>query len=297
MRVLRLLPLLVVITLVACDNSYQNIPPNDIGMLLTPTGYEEHIYTPGQVNIRDQDISGQGNSLVLIQRSGLQIKEQFVGPDASTDKEDHRCLTADKAPMTIDVRMLFALPDYTTPDGEKELARVFMLGNPVATENGGGRILRITAESIYSEQAQQQVRSRVRQICANYASFDAAYAAFADENSKQGLNTLVANAVGTVLKEQNVPLRLVSASISNLKPDPTVVTAIASKEAADQRIKAIRTITDFLDEDPSGTRRLVYRMQVLQEIVAKAGTTGHNTIFMTDVNNETTKVVPLPGSR
>ena len=30
--------------LAACEQSYQNIPPNYIGMKLTPTGYEDTIY-------------------------------------------------------------------------------------------------------------------------------------------------------------------------------------------------------------------------------------------------------------
>ena len=33
------------LTLAACDQSYQNISPNYIGMKLTPTGYEDTIYT------------------------------------------------------------------------------------------------------------------------------------------------------------------------------------------------------------------------------------------------------------
>ena len=46
-----LLALLGGVMLAACEQSYQNIPPNYIGMKLTPTGYEDTIYTPGQVDI------------------------------------------------------------------------------------------------------------------------------------------------------------------------------------------------------------------------------------------------------
>ena len=58
--------------LAACEQSYQNIPPNYIGMKLTPTGYEDTIYTPGQIDIGTTSQSGQGNQLVLIQRSGVE---------------------------------------------------------------------------------------------------------------------------------------------------------------------------------------------------------------------------------
>jgi hypothetical protein len=63
--------------LAACEQSYQNIPPNYIGMKLTPTGYEDTIYTPGQVDIGTTSQAGQGNQLVLIQRSGVETKSSF----------------------------------------------------------------------------------------------------------------------------------------------------------------------------------------------------------------------------
>jgi hypothetical protein len=114
--------------LAGCWQSYQDIPPNYIGMKLTPTGYEDTIYTPGQVDIGTTSQSGQGNQLVLIQRSGVEIKEQFLGKEANKDGADHRCLTQDQNPMTLDVRLVLALPDYSTPPGKKDLKTLFMLG-------------------------------------------------------------------------------------------------------------------------------------------------------------------------
>ena len=80
------------VMLAACEQSYQNIPPNYIGMKLTPTGYEDTIYTPGQVDIGTTSQSGQGNQLVLIQRSGVEIKEQFLGKDGNKDAGRYGCL-------------------------------------------------------------------------------------------------------------------------------------------------------------------------------------------------------------
>jgi hypothetical protein len=69
--------------LAACEQSYQNIPPNYIGMKLTPTGYEDTIYTPGQVDIGTTSQSGQGNQLVLISaaasRSGNSSARRAAG--------------------------------------------------------------------------------------------------------------------------------------------------------------------------------------------------------------------------
>lgn len=274
-----------------CSN-YANVPPNDIGMVLTPTGFEDQVYTPGQVNLKDKDSNGQGNSLVLIQRSGIEVKEQFIGKDGSEDKEDHRCLTKNGAPMTVDVRLLFALPDYETDQGKKDLARIFQLGNPQKVEDVGegvkGRVLRITGESIYEEQAKQQVRGRIRQICSEYESFDEALKAFADTSTK-GLTKRIEVAVAVSLTENNVPLRVVSALVSNMKPDPSVMDAISAKQAADKRVEAISTITKFLNEDPTGARWKVYKMQVLQELVQKGNANGHNTIYMTDLGDSSGK--------
>ena len=79
----------------------------------------------------------------------------------------------------------------------------------------------------------------------------------------------IAAGVGKVLIEQGVPLRLVGAQVSNMKPDDSVVEAQIAQKAAEARTAAIKTLTDFLDQDPTGTRKMVYRMQVLQELTRK----------------------------
>lgn len=283
-----LLILALTVPLAACWEHFVNVPPNDIGMILTPTGYEDKIYSPGQINLGELDSAGQGNTLVLIQRSAFQIKEAFVGADPTGDNEDHRCLTGNVAPMTIDVRLTFALPDYTTDVGKKDLSRIFLLGNPEATNDS--RVVRITAESIYQDQTQQQVRSKLRQICGSYADFTTANAAF----SNGDLNLKVEEAIRGVMTEMKIPLRLVSAAVSNMKPDQTVLEAISANQAAEQRVKAMQTLTDFLDEDPTGNRAVVYKFQNLQEIVDKAGTNGHNTIYMMDIGGNAQNVLPIP---
>ena len=58
-----------------------------------------------------------------------------------------------------------------------------------------------------------------------------------------------------------------------------------------------KTLTDFLDQDPTGTRKMVYRMQVLQELTRTANANGHNTIFLTDLGGQSTAILPLPSGR
>ena len=47
-----------------------------------------------------------------------------------------------------------------------------------------------------------------------------------------------------MLIEQGVPLRLVGAQISNMKPDDSVVEAQVAQKAAEARTAAIKTLTD-----------------------------------------------------
>jgi hypothetical protein len=289
--------LLLLLALVTGCNKYFDIPPNDIGMKLTPSGYENQIYTPGQVDLgADNSGDGQVNKLVLIQRSGVEVKEQFLGRSGNEDKEDHRCLLADKSPLTLDVRLLLALPDYEKPEGKKELSRLFLLGNPTVVEGTNNRVLRISAESVYNDQARQLVRGRLRQMCAIYKDFDAIFASLADTSDK-GFTRQIEHDIAGILKLQNVPLSLVSAFPSNIKPDDSIIDATAAQMAAEKRIGAIKKITDFLDADKTGSRVLVYRMQVLQEIVAKADTNGHNTVVISAGNEGPTSLIPIVNNK
>lgn len=283
---------LLLLTLVGCGasscSSFYNVPPNMIGMVLTPTGYDTKVYSPGQVDLGTKDNAGQGNTLVLIQRSGVEVKEAFLGND---NGEDHRCLVGPGAqPMTLDVRLILALPNYETADGKKDLARLFQLGNPTLTTGGDGRVLTLTAESIYRDQAQLQVRGRIRQICASYKDFNDAYKAFGD-GGDTGFSAKIEKAVAQSLGDNHVPLHLVSAVVSNMKPDESVIAAITAQQAAHEQTRAIQVITDFLNDDASGMRRMVYKYQVLQQIISTADKNGRSTIFLTDTNAPV--VVPL----
>jgi hypothetical protein len=104
----------------------------------------------------------------------------------------------------------------------------------------------------------------------------------------------ITSSVGRVLVEQGVPLRLVGVQVSNMKPDDSVVEAQVAQKAAEARTAAIKTLTDFLDQDPTGTRKMMYRMQVLQELTRTANANGHNTIFLTDLGGPNAGILLLP---
>lgn len=257
--------------LVAC-NTWITVPPNYIAKILTPTGYTKEIYPPGQVDIGDKDSNGRGNSLVLIQRSGLEVKESFIEKD--TDGQDHRCLTTDGNPVSLDVRFIFALPDVNTPAGIKDLDTLFLLGNPVIKTD---RVFEITASSIYTQQAQQFVRGYIRRTVATYQNFNEMFKAFANGKLTEELTSKVAK----ILVDQGVTFRLVSVEVSNMKPDETVVRAQLAQMEAQARNISIDTITKFLAEDPTGMRAKVWEMQAIAEIVKTGNANNHNTIILT----------------
>lgn len=276
----------------------KNIGPQDIGIILTPSGYENQIYPPGQVDIGDLT-QGKGNSLILVQQSGVDTKESFSlpGPD-DKDRSDHRCLLGNQTPITFDVRVLLALPDYRTPNGFKELQRSLALGNPVYPNASDARVMRIDAISIYDAQARQQVRESIRILCKSYKDFDAIFEAFGD-TGETGLSKKLEHIVADALALKKVPLTLISAGPSNLKPDDEIMQARAAKQAAQIRNEAIEIVTNFLDQDRTGSRRMVYQMQVWKEIVSIGNTNGHNTILFQSGGSGSSNLIPIvnPGGK
>ena len=259
------------------------VPPNMIGLMLTPTGFDGKIYEPGQVDIGPVGwFANWGNKLVLIQRSGFAVKEQFIKENAD-DSEDHRCVVGPKRqPMSLDVRLLFALPDYTKPEGKDALMRMGLLGNPTPAPEavaGGDRVLMLDASSVYFQQVQQQVRGKIRDVCIGYDSTDAVFDAIAKDGTPNGFTDKLAKEIGTVLAENHAPLFLVGAVASNVKPDKSVMDAIAADQAADKLVGAMTKIDDFIKADPTGTRAYIFKMNAMRAIVEVGEKNGNTFIF------------------
>lgn len=280
----------------SAEETNRLVPANMIGLLLTPTGFDNKIYEPGLVDIgRSGWLDDYGNRLILIQRSGFAIKEQFGqnDPNNANDREDHRCIVGpNREPMTLDVRLLFALPDYKKPEGKNAILRMGLLGNPRKVEESkyGSRVWILDAESVYEQQVRQQVRGKIRDVCLRYQSVEDVFKALEKNGQEGGFTDTLRMAVGTVLAENQSPLFLVGAVASNVKPDPTVVAAVAANQAAAQQIAAITTLENFLKQDPTGLRNYLYKMMAVQGMAGKGG---NSTVFMTDVGANGTPAVPL----
>jgi regulator of protease activity HflC (stomatin/prohibitin superfamily) len=273
-----------------CNSDMRNVPPQYVGRILTPTGWENKLYSPGQVDIGQLDMNKRGNSLVLIQMSAFAIKEQFLGAQATEDKEDHRVFTADKTPVTLDVRFMFTSPDAIN-DAES-VKRFFTLGNPAPTQ-GDERVMHITLDSIYKEQAQLQVRGKIRDIMGKFNNFDEAFL------HRDELNTQIRKIVSGVLEERKVPLVLVDCQVSNIKPDSLVWENQIKIQAADAEIQAMKKLQAYLDENP--TARLIFVLGKLKEIAQIASEKGNNTIIISTVEGAGISAdklpLPLPQSK
>ncbi len=75
--------------------------------------------------------------------------------------------------------------------------------------------------------------------------------------------------------------------------------ARAAKQAAQIRNETVQIVTDFLDQDRTGARRMVYQMQVWKEIVSVGNANGHNTILFSTKSGESANLIPIvnPGGR
>ncbi len=270
-----------------CTDTVKDVPPNYLGMKLTPTGYEGKIYTTGQVDIGTKDFDGRWTKLVLIQRSAVTIKEAF----AKKKDEDHRCTTADQKPVSIDVRFLLALPDRTTPEGEKAVKRILTLGNPIE-EKGEARVLKMSSRLIYKEQAMMVVRGKIRSICAGYSDYDTLFKAFADES----LNTKINAKIISVFSKQRIPFVVADTQVSNIKPDEAVWKAKVQVSTVDDQIKAIKKMGEFLDKNPKYWP--IFKFVALKDIAKTGSKQGNTILYMTDISDTNGRqVVLLPKSR
>lgn len=207
-------------------SSYYAVPPDYKGLILTPTGWEKRVYTPGQVDLGQVGANGMSNQLVLIKDSGVIIKETFS--KVNKDSEDHRVLTSDKIPLTLDVRLLMVGPELDFKDATKadRLNRMLTMANPKQKDGMDARVKTIELYDVYTQQAQLYVRSSVRNVVASYKSYDDLF----DKQAEFGAR--LKNAIVSTLRAKNVPLDIVDVEHSNLKPDDVVLHAQNEKAAA-----------------------------------------------------------------
>lgn len=223
--------------MVSCED-VKNIPPGYVGKLLTPTGWDDKVLEAGQVDIGELDSNKRGNTLVLLEATSVTVKETFGSADSNKDQQDHRVMLKKGTPVATDIYVQVMVP--TDP---KLRNAVFAMITPDDKE-GEPRIKAIYLGNVYARFAQMSVRGKVREIFARYDDYSDIMRNYAKVNAE------VATMVAEVFKQNKVPLELVSAQISNVKPDETVWAANNKMASADAEVAAIEKVGKAMRENP-----------------------------------------------
>ncbi len=141
-----------------------DIPAGHVGKVLATTGWEKGIHEAGQVDIGTKGNSGECNNLVICEATSVTIKESF-GKGTAKDGEDHRIITKNKVPLTVDWYVQVMLPDDL-----KTRDSIFATVTPVIMPNTDGRVSKITLNDVYSRFAQMTIRGKMREIFSRLVS-------------------------------------------------------------------------------------------------------------------------------
>lgn len=255
----------------ACmGTNVREIPAGYVGRILTPTGWQDTILEAGQVDLGVRSNNGTYNTLTLLEATSTTVKEQFLqseGKDDATDKEDHRVVTQDGVPLSVDVYIR-----AIAPEEQKARNNVFVQVTPADTKDGLVKI--ITVQNVYERFAKQDVRSRIRGMFAGYKDYRAAYGNF------NGISDELGRAIDETFKKTGVPLKLQNVSLSNVKPDETVWAAQNRLSAADSQALEIAKVGEAIKGNPGYLEFL--KWQSLQSIAREGSAKGTNTIIITD---------------
>lgn len=234
--------------LVGCE-SYYEIPAGRHGKMLTPKGFTGEWKTPGMTDLGTESTNGLQNRLVTLEITTVQIKEGFgkVGEDS----EDHRILTKNKVPVTVDVYVRVKVIE------EK---KDFILEQITPTKIND-RVSDINAKSIYDRFACMDVRAGTREILSKYEDADEILADLGKASK------LCEAMVKAVFVENGVPLEVQNVKVSNVKMDDVYLKAKNSLSTVQTKVAEIDSIGKALERNPA------YKLWLYKEIAEKTGTT------------------------
>lgn len=262
-----LLILVMILPLTGCFQTV-TVPSGYIGRILTPSGFDKTILPPGQVNIGAGSFTGQQSKLVLVEATTITVLETFRDKDASTDKQDHRIITKDGVPVSVDMYVRLGLPDDLASRD-----KIFLTVTPEPTDYNKN-ISTIALKNIYARFVEMDVRNRVRDIISSYDKFQDVLIGYSVANKK------VTAAAIAAFKDSAVPLILQDAQLSQVMPDPQVWDSEVKKKASEAYEGQISTLGKAMAENPAYLEYL--KWQALQAIAASAADKGNNLIIVTD---------------
>lgn len=273
---------LFILVLSGCSKGIREIPAGYIGKILTPTGWKTGFLEAGQVALGRKSY-GTYNTLVLCEATSIMIKEQFLGADGSKDGEDHRILTKNMTPLSIDFYIRAMLPE-----NEAERNRVFALVTPTPF-GGDDRVRMVKLEDVYDKFARQDVRGKARAILANYEDYKAVYSDY------QKVSDTISSMVIETFEENNVPLSVLAAQLSNVKPDRQIWEALNKEIAATAEVSRINAIGEALRKNPEYVE--YQKWQNIKDIGESAAKNGNPTVVIGDVGASGISASLLAGKR
>jgi regulator of protease activity HflC (stomatin/prohibitin superfamily) len=258
-KVMLVLWALVVATILGgCGgNDFREIPPGYVGKVLAPTGYVGKILEAGQVDIKAKSADGSYNQLVLCEATSTTVKESFSGP-TQENANDHRIVTADGVPITVDVRI-----QVMVPKDSAQRDSIFLQITPQGTE-GDTRTSVITIDQIYSQFATGPIRNRIRAIFMRYPTYGDVI------KNYEKINTEISKMIAKTFEETRVPLTLLSGELSNVKADNEVLKAQNQNAAALAQVEQIDKIGAAMRRNPEYLEK--YKWDVIEKVAAKGST-------------------------
>jgi len=257
---------LMIVAVFSGCSSYHEVPTGHIAKVLTPSGFQKKIWEPGMVDLGTPGRGGNQNILVLLEANSTTVKEQFLSADASPDKQDHRILTKNGAPLSVDVYIRGIVPE------DPEIRNsVFIQVTPVV-DPVDPRVRRITLREVYERFAAMDIRNRIRDTFTKYEGYKDVMANYPNVNKQ------ITESVFEVFKLNKIPINLQNVELSNVKPDPAVWVAENEKAAAESKVYSIDKIGQALQRNP----RYIYFLQWQSaEKIAEVGSkNGTNTVVI-----------------
>lgn len=243
------------------SNSFYDIPAGHVGKVLTPNGWQKGVIEAGQVNLGGEDADNRRNTLVFLEATGDQVKEQF-GQDKDVD---NRIITSGsegkgQIPLVVDIYLRLRVPE-----DERLRNRVFAEITPKGVE-GMERTSKISVQAIYDRYAMQEARSLIRQIIGSYAD-DLDISANRSEIEKKLTTALLER-----LQQLKVPLELQSVSLSNVAADGQIQLGRNQSSSATAQVDAIERVGQALASNPGYLKfREIEMVEKAASEAAKAG--------------------------
>lgn len=257
------------LSLTACGgmqkDDYYRVPAGYVGKVLTPNGWQKGVIEAGQVNLGGTDMDNRSNSLVLLEASGTQVKEQFMEKDPK-DAQDHRIITsggpgASQMSVATDVYIRLRVP------ADEALRNRVYAEITAGVDKDNSRISWITVQGIYNRFVQQESRSIIRRIIGGYADdLDI-------QKHRVEIETQIKAALFERMQELGVPLELQSVTLSNVMPDKSVMDSRNRNNSASAEVQAIDSIGAAIARNPRYID--LQQVQAMERVCTESGKAGH----------------------